>query len=36
MESALTTAGNKEVALLFDPKLGIALFSSDAYYGVWN
>jgi hypothetical protein len=36
VESALTTAGNKEVALLFDPNPRTPWFSSNAYYDVWQ
>lgn len=36
VQSALTAAGNKEVAVLFDPKPNIPWSNSDSYYDVWQ
>lgn len=36
VESALRSAGNDEVAVLFHPKFHAPMFSSDSYYDVWQ
>jgi hypothetical protein len=36
VESALRSAGNDEVAVLFNPKFHAPMFSSDSYYDVWQ
>ncbi|MCC2958269.1 hypothetical protein LK542_21860 [Massilia sp. IC2-477] len=36
VKSALTTAENKEIALLFNPEPRMSRFRSEAYYDVWQ